>query len=305
MKKAEVIEELLKMGCDKEEISQMGVAQLRDMLEEEQRGADSLIILNKVKEDLESEDSVKYDPQFNIDTTRFPINSPEEIALETKQAKDIVGKKELYLSDPPTPTDAGWVQHVLSLFLDDELENQNPRMEALRRISELLIGEIVEERSELISAPTPENGDRACAKATIIFSNGQIFEALADACPTNCQKEFSMFSTAMADTRAKGRAYRAALRLRRVVAAEEVGISTQEEDNPNRLINTGQVTAIRLLSDRLGISIQKLLLDLEIVYETKDNIANLSTLKYAEGLILLNRLNNIRQEGIVQDKLKR
>lgn len=294
MKKDEIVDALLAKGCKIEEISGLKIKELRIMLDEENKGEDSLILLDRVKETEE-----------DIGVVKTP-NKTTEVKLEVSSSDKEINNTALALSDPPCPTDSGWVQYVLSLFLDDELDNSNPRMEALRRVSELLIGEIVEERSELISAPTQENGDRACSKASIVFNNGQIFEGLADACPSNCQKEYAMFPVAMSETRAKGRAYRAALRLRRVVAAEEVGVSSDEEiENPNKLINTGQITTIRLLCERLGISIQKLLLDLEITCETKDNVANLSKLRYGEGLIVLNRLNNIRQEGVVQAKLQR
>jgi len=291
LKKSEIIEQLILKGCKEEELVGLKVSQLKTMLDEENAGEDSLILLDQVKE---TEETI-------VDT---PIPN-KDVVIETKELDKEINNTVLALSNPPVPTDAGWVQYVLSLFLDDELDNSNPRMEALRRVSELLIGEIVEERSELISAPTPENGDRACSKASILFNNGQTFEALADACPSNCQKEFAMYPVAMADTRAKGRAYRAALRLKRVVSAEEIGISSDQEENINKNIATGQITAIRLLEECSNISIKKLLDDLEISCTIKDGVVDLKSLKYSEALITLNRLNSIRQENYVPEKLKR
>jgi len=289
MKKNEIIEALLAKGIKQEEIANLKLKELKTMLEEEQKGENSLIILDQIKD---AED----------DPIRFPVNSPKEIKLE--QDKKVV--PDMSLSNPPVPSDAGWTQYVLSLLQDDEMEGEHPRLEGLRRVAELLLGEVIEERCELIFPPSVENEMTVGVKSIIIFENGKRFEALADANCNNCQKEFSMYLTAMADTRSKGRAYRAALHLKRVVSAEEIGVSNNEEvENPNKLINTGQITTIRLLSDRSGISIHKLLTDLEISCVVKDGAVDLKTLKYSEALVVLNRLNSMRQEEFVPEKLKR
>lgn len=293
MKKDEVIEKLLLKGIKQEELVGLKVAQLKTMLNEEDVGEDSLILLDQVKESEE-----------DIGVVKTPSKTTE-IKLKVSSLDGESNSTPPALSNPPVPSDAGWTQYALSLFQDDEMDGEHPRLEGLRRIAELLLGEVLEEKCELISAPTMENNERACAKCTLIFADGKIFEALADACPSNCQKEFAMYPVAMADTRAKGRAYRTALRLKRIVAAEEIGVSTEEEKDINRNAATGQLTAIRLLSDRLGVSIKKLLNDLEISCEGKDNIPDIKLLKYSEALIVLNRLNNIRTEGIVQEKLKK
>lgn len=294
MKKNEIIEVLLSKGCKIEEISGLKIKELRIMLDEENKGEDSLIMLDVLKQEVVAKED---------DHICTPLVEYNSTTVDTREQNDKLNNTISHseLSDPPRPSDSGWTQYVMGLFMDDELEGQNPRLEGLRRVAELLLGEVVEERCELIFSPNVENEMTVGVKSIIIFENGKRYEALADANCNNCQKEFSPYLTAMADTRSKGRAYRAALKLKRVVTAEEVGFNNEETENPNRLINTGQVTAIRLLSERLGISIQKLLLDLEI----KDDVANLSKLRYGEGLIILNRLNNIRQGGVVQEKLKR
>jgi hypothetical protein len=288
MKKNEIIEALLSKGCKMEDISGLKIKELRAMLDEENAGEDSLILLGQVKESEEDVGIVKTPAK----TTEVKLDKENNNAA-------------LVLSNPPVPSDAGWTQYIMGLFMDDELENQNPRMEGLRRIAELLIGEVIEERSELISAPTQENEYRACTKCTLVFENGRIFEALADACSSNCQKEFSQYPVAVSDTRSKARAYRSALRLKRIVSAEEIGIVNAEEEDKNRNIQTGQLTAIRLLAERSSISIKKLLDDLEISCDLKDNIVDLKSLKYSEALIILSRLNDLRQSGHVPEKLKK
>ncbi len=170
-----------------------------------------------------------------------------------------------------TPSSPAWAQYVLAKFEDEEMDGENPRLEGLRRVTELMVGEIIEEDCELVSSPTMENDMRACAKATVTVKchdTGQVkkFSSLADACRENCQQEFDRFPTAMADTRAKGRCFRTALKLRRVIAAEESGgdISLNESSYGSKNIQTGQVTAITIQSDRLKVSIPKLLAMLKL-----------------------------------------
>jgi len=286
LKKAEIVEQLILKGCKEEELAGLKVSQLKTMLDEENSGEDSLILLDQVKE---------------IEETIIAVPVPKKDVVVTKIDDD----RPLALSNPPVPTDVGFTQYALSLLQDDEMDGEFPRVEGLRRIAGLLLGEVLEERCELIFAPSVENEMTVGVKSIIIFENGKRFESLADANCNNCQKEFSPYLTAMAETRARGRAYRSALNLKRIVAAEEVGVNNEETENPNKLINTGQITAIRLLAERSSISIKKLLDDLEIACIIKDGVVDLKSLKYSEALIALNRLNNMRQEDHVPEKLKR
>ncbi len=94
------------------------------------------------------------------------------------------------------------------------------------------------------------------------FSRGHLragFVAGGDL-PDNCTDEFGRFPVAMAETRAKGRAFRAALRLRRVVAAEAAaGIPLDGERLDEQAIQVGQVNIISVLAERQDVSIPALL----------------------------------------------
>lgn len=298
MKKNEIIEQLVSKGCKIEEISGLKIKELRIMLDEENKGEDSLIMLDVLKQEVVAKED---------DHICTPLVEYNSTTVDTREQNDKLNNTISHseLSDPPRPSDSGWTQHALSLFQDDELEGSLPRLEGLRRITELLIGDVIEERCELISSPNLENNERACSKCTLVFADGKIVEALADACSSNCQKEFSMYPVAMSDTRSKARAYRIALRLKRIVSAEEVGINTEEEKDVNRNAAVGQITAVRMLADRLHISIIKLLEDLEIPCPLKDNAPNLSAIKYSDMLVVLNRLNDLRQTDRIPEKLKR
>jgi len=129
---------------------------------------------------------------------------------------------------------------------------------------------------------------------------GKTFTGLADASPDNCTDEFGRFPVAMAETRAKGRAFRAALRLRRVVAAEEVaGMPLDGESLDEQAIQVGQVNIISMLAERQKVSIPALLKHLGI------EKGDLRKLTRAEGLFVAKNLNEMRESGEVPEGLRR
>ena len=205
----------------------------------------------------------------------------------------------------PTPNDESWIKYVLSQFFADEMEGEHPRVDGLRRVAEKLIGPIVSEKSTLVCPPSIDNGMRACASAQITFrtvSLGDVVvEALADASPDNCPDTFQMYLTTMADTRAKGRCFRNALRLRKTIAAEE-SRNTQSgefagDGTTSDAISIGQITNVKILSDRLRLSIPRLLAKLELPLELK-------SLSCSDALVVFSAINRYRAEGIPDD-LKR
>jgi len=137
------------------------------------------------------------------------VQQPDDKVEGSVSVANVLWSEKDKESLPPGPSDPEWTQYVLGKFLPDEVDGQNPRVEGLRRVSSELVGELVEEGCDLVSAPCEANGYRACVKAWAIFlTNGgkeKRFEALADAHPDNCIDDYVTYLVAMADTRAKGR----------------------------------------------------------------------------------------------------
>ncbi len=208
-------------------------------------------------------------------------------------------------TEPPTVTDPAWSPYVMGLFAEDELEGQNPKADGLRRVAELLIGRIIEEGCNLVSPPTMENGHRACVKAWIVFrgQDGQSlrFEGLADVSDDNCEAQYARFATSTAETRAKGRCFRAALKLRKVIAAEEAPteIPLAGETQNEVAIQNGQISVIMLMADRLGVNVEKLLAHLEIGKQ------HVNQLTRVEGMIVTKHLNTLQQAGSIPRSLLR
>jgi len=272
MKKKEILDQLITKGFKSEELENLSLKELKAMLDQEIVGDQSLCSIREV--------------------------SPEENGLPLPEAVfDLITDKNVEDCKPmekPLINDKEWTQYVMSLFDDDELEGDSPRLEGLRRVTGQLLGQILEEGCELVMSPNQDNGFRACAKAWIVINNGfgqsVRFEALADACPENCTGEFVIYPTAIADTRAKARCYRNALRLKRVLAAEEkcgdISISITNPDN----IHAGQISAITLLSGRHNIDPIKLANEL---FPGKD-IKSIKVLNFNEAQSVLRKLNELR-----------
>ena len=170
----------------------------------------------------------------------------------------------------PAIHDIEWTDYVLSFLTDDEKIMGNPTTDGLRRIFEKVMDcQIIESESKVVQCPSRENEMRATVQFALTFkpnvSNTAFIDSrsvsgCADVYWGNCDKVFRNHPVAVAETRAEGRALRRALRLRKVVAAEE--IATEVEDHPDantiNKITNNQINFIDVMSQRLNINVNKL-----------------------------------------------
>lgn len=145
----------------------------------------------------------------------------ENIELATPSNTD-TSVKDVIQSEAPHPLSPEWNDYVMGLFTESELVDGNPLVHGLRRVSELLLGQIV------FSGPTqvfPVQRDDHHGRATVIFtvefSNGIRYSEVADSWEGNTDDTFCAYAVAIASTRAEARALRKALKIR-AVAAEEL-----------------------------------------------------------------------------------
>lgn len=271
-------------------------------------------LITKLQEHLQGENGLEVLAQIpeEIDDTGVEVNSMLPDAKEEKGGTKIqdfsnrVSDTKIETDeehDPPTPRDPEWTQYVLGKFLPDEVDGQNPRVEGLRRVASELVGELIEEGCDLIAVPTEENRFRACAKAWGVFVTPEgiqkRFEALADAHGDNCFEDYATYLVAMADTRAKGRMYRNALCLRRVVSAEEVSktMAMVSDVQPGGKIHAGQITMLRMISERHDFSITEVLDTLGIKHELNEQTGdvNLQSLSYEDALMAVTHMRKERE----------
>ena len=200
-----------------------------------------------------------------------------------------------------TPNDLGWTDYVLELLSDDEKIKGNPTTDGLRRIFEIAMNCVVTESiSEVCQTPDPNNGQRATVVHSMTYVlkdappdspfNTFTVNGAADVYWGNCDKIFRNHPVAVAETRAEGRALRRGLKLRKVVAAEELADEVEDIDGNNvSKISTNQINFIDVLSKRLNINIFKLLETLDIQYDSVYDI------KHEQAVDLIRELNAHQQ----------
>jgi len=159
------------------------------------------------------------DENFNDDSV-FDTTIPSDNIIESA-------------TDEPHMLSPEWHDYVMTKFLDTELIEINgekyPNCYGLRRVAELLIGEIVESKPTnlILSADSTSSnpGRVTCLYEVSIRSHetGQIkkYGDVAEVFSLNCDDLFLAYPAATAVTRAEGRCLRKLLKIR-CVAAEEL-----------------------------------------------------------------------------------
>jgi hypothetical protein len=173
----------------------------------------------------------------------------------------------------PKIYDLEWTDYVLGLLSDDEKIAGNPTTDGLRRIFEIALNcRLISSNSSVVQAPSPDNEKRATVIHSLTYHlnsdqsqpndlNIVSVDGSADVYWGNCDKVYRNHPVAVAETRAEGRALRRALRLRKVVAAEEIAKDIEDHPDHNSVnkISNQQINFIDVLAQRLNINVAKLL----------------------------------------------
>jgi hypothetical protein len=207
-----------------------------------------------------------------------------------------------------TPNDLEWTDHVLDLLSEDEKISGNPTTDGLRRIFEKALScTLLESTSNVVQSPAIDNEKRATVVHTLVYIlndneadpefKKRVTSGSADVYWGNCDKVYRNHPVAVAETRAEGRALRRALKLRKVVAAEE--LAKEIEDHPDHdtinKITNNQINFIDVLSKRLDINPLKLLESLAIVSKNTYDISYDDAAKTITVLSEYQHNNNIPQ----------
>ena len=164
-------------------------------------------------------DLIKLVEEIMTDNTLFDELFEEEVAVET------VADTEEELA--PEIGSLEWNDYVMSHFQKNELIDGNPICAGLRRVAELLLGDVVESGPTEVFPATDNNGPgRATVVYQVVFNwmNSGMFKTyreVADVWHGNTDDLFCAHPVATASTRAEGRALRKALKIR-CLAAEEL-----------------------------------------------------------------------------------
>ena len=208
------------------------------------------------------------------------------------------------------PTNPEWTQYVLSEMQPDEKVNNCPTTDGLRRVTERLIGRIISSKTDVLDVPRVENDRRATVRVTLtidcyeeIMGGLMEVDGTADVYWGNTDKPFRNYPVATAETRAEGRALRRALRLTKVLVAEENG-SVVDHDyetdvRPEGAITETQERFIDVMCTRLNVSVKK------VVGHLFPGIDGVRNLKYSEFEKIQSQLTNYQRDSAsIPDDIK-
>jgi len=211
----------------------------------------------------------------------------------------------------PSIGSAEWDSYVMSQFQNNELIDGNPICAGLRRVTELVLGDIVSSGPVQVFPANDENGP---GRATVVFKvviecfDGKIreYSEVADVWHGNTDDLFCAHPVATASTRAEGRALRKALKLR-VLAAEElarkdiVEIVKQSVKSANRIdgITNQQIQFMDNFCSRFDINVLNFI---NMGKETYPSIYEINKDKAAQMIKHLNQYQ--KPDNEVPDSIK-
>lgn len=159
---------------------------------------------------------------------------------------------------PPTPDSLEWTDYVLGLLSPDkEMDKGNPKTDGLRRIATKIFGDF-SITTNVVEPPNINNSYRASVVVSLELKNGLRYDGAADVYSGNTDKKFAVHALATAETRAEGRALRKALRLTKVLAAEE--LLNADVDEPtglesNSAMPTGMLSSLEVVANKHSIDL--------------------------------------------------
>lgn len=219
----------------------------------------------------------------------------EDILSDSILEEPINSEEVTEESTTPSITSVEWNDYVMGLFDAEELQDGSPKCDGLRRVAQLLLGNIVNTDTIVVSAASNDNNHRATVVVKITFDNNGrdiTYSGAADSCYDNTDNIYRTYPTAIAETRAESRALRKALNLKTVVAEEVSKVSQLDVgDSSFSKIQGPQIKAIDVLCKRLNISVEKF-----INMGTKQ-YNNIKEIDYDVAIKMLEELNRYQVDS--------
>ncbi len=164
----------------------------------------------------------------------------------------------------PCKTDVEWTDYVIGHLDESEMSDGCPKTDGLRRLVEKFIGDIVDCNTVCIQPATTDNFNRATVQSSVTISTPDNktlrYQCVADSCSRNTDPPYNQYPPQVAETRALGRCYRLALRLKGVIALEEKSDNAEnvpDDIDENLKISDAQILGINNLCKSLNINIVK------------------------------------------------
>lgn len=197
-----------------------------------------------------------------------------------------------------------WEDYVMSQFNENELYidekgNKYPTLNGMRRVSLFVLGNIIR------SGPTKVFSnfvDASYCVYELLFDNGRSYSASADGFPSNIAGSYSIYPTAMAESRAEARAYRKALLLSTAAAEEVRGnekvfstvLQTVKEYDSEGDISSQQISIIETKCKSMKIDKAKFL-------QSENVSVDFKGAKKSDGINLSKKISEFQQKGIPEE----
>jgi hypothetical protein len=242
-----------------------------------------------------------------------------EEVFEEEQGVDNTAKEANPTEDEDRPSifSDEWSEYVMAHFKPNELIDGNPICAGLRRVAELLLGDIIESGPEQVFPATDNNGP---GRATVVFSvtfnwmnssSTKTFKEVADVWHGNTDDLFCAHPVATASTRAEGRALRKALKLR-CLAAEELAkkdiveivqqavkqAPTSGEYESDKRISSQQIHFIDNRCNQLDIDV------FSFINIGEGEYSNINDVNKDSAKKMIKVLNSYQNGGEIPDKIK-
>lgn len=286
----DIREELVSLGVEDEEL-----------LSQSKRPLVELLLKAKEYRKQEDDGALTFDSEEGVDEDILSVVDTKALA----ESSDFVR---------PTFNSEKWSEWVVSQFSDDELENGAPTCDGLRRVAENVLGPI--EKVEVIKNDTPNINNKGNATVVVGVTINPIIleghprcgkyvyvEDLADANRLNTPEEIFKHPSATAGTRAESRVYRKMLRLRKVLAAEELASNEsnlEESWSPSTPIKDQQITVIEMLCKRTNMSVYDFINCGDSQYVCVEQISEQSAQKMLQYLNRIQRKDAERPDGVAE-----
>ena len=212
-------------------------------------------------------------------------------------------KEENNLENIPDYGSEKWEEFVMRQFLPNELyEGSYPTLNGMRRVALLMLGDIVLSGPSMVISNLPNS---SYCIYELEFDNGRTFKAAADAHQENIQGSYSIYTTAIAESRAEARAYRKALLISTVSAEEVKGnekafhsvIESKLDNKVSEYDETGKASSQQLALIKTKCSQQKVDMDKFLESEGK----NTESLTKSEAIELMKKLSSFEKSGVPKE----
>lgn len=225
----------------------------------------------------------------------------EDSTFDKRVIEEVESKEEV-----PAFNSEKWTEYVMSKFEDYELEDGRPVADALFRVTQQLIGPIIDRKIISFSPASTDNHYNSTVhvrlKVLLETNNHPLKgicdfieqDGIAEVNPRNTPAPYHMHPSASAFTKAEAQALRKLLYLNKVVAADEVSpdelVAEAEVFTPKLPIQEEQITIIDRLCNKLNISVQ------EYINSGKKQYSSISNVEFGTAQEMIKFLSSILGE---------